>query len=200
MGTFCLQCEDHAAALTAEVDAGELEQAADELDEAAAPPADTHLAQQPVPEAGPGGQEPPLAQEALAFVAGYVAAQCQHLHPGLGLPTREAPPSSVPAGWIRAVSRGCLMVPSPAWMAVVREFELLFQLVMGSTVDGDPGIVRRLLTDLQLKQPDLHPRIARKLVTTRMHLRIRYLNREKATAAAARRAAKQVRQHVRSGE
>ncbi|KAF0309795.1 Transposable element P transposase [Amphibalanus amphitrite] len=139
-----------------------------------------------------------LRREGLAFVAGYVAASCQHIDPSLGLPTRVAPPSSVPQSWIRAVSRGGLMVPSERWMSVVEAFEVLFCILMGTSADRNPGIVRRLMDLLRQKEPALDLRIARKLVRTRLHIRLRFINQALAEAAAARRAAKQVRQHVRS--
>ena len=67
-------------------------------------------------------------------------------------------------------------MPSPNWMTIVEEFEVIFRLMMGATVDGQSGIVQRLLAALQVKRPSLDARIARKLVTTRVHLRIRSLN------------------------
>ncbi|XP_037079228.1 uncharacterized protein LOC119100224 [Pollicipes pollicipes] len=135
-----------------------------------------------------------IEHEALEFVAGLVAAKCKHLDPSMGLSTRETPPSCVPDSWIRTISRGGLVVPSPAWMNVVEAFEVVFQLVMGR----DIGIVDRLTKLLLKKFSALDKRIARKLVTTRIHLRLRWLNQARAERAAARRAAKQVRQHVDS--
>ncbi|XP_043245768.1 uncharacterized protein LOC122393618 [Amphibalanus amphitrite] len=137
-------------------------------------------------------------REALSFVAGYVAAKCRGIDASLGTPSREAPPSSVPSSWIRAVSHGSLLVPSDSWMTVVEEFEVLFSLVMGPSVSDQTGLVRRLLGELRQKRPELDARIARKLVTTRMHLRIRWLNQVKAAEAEERRAAKQVAQHSKN--
>ena len=134
-----------------------------------------------------------LKREGLAFVAGYVAASCQHMDSSLGLPT---PLSSVPRSWIRAVCRGGLM--TERWMSAVESFELLFCIVMGSSADRNPQIIRRLMELLQQKEPGLDLRIARKLVRTRLHIRLRFLNQAQAEAAAARRAAKQVRQHAGS--
>ena len=145
-----------------------------------------------------GERRPDMGEEALAFVAGYVAAKCQHLDPGLGVRTEDALLNSVPASWIRAVSQGGLFVPSPAWMVVVREFENIFRLVMNS-YGQQPGKMRRLLAELMMHQPSLDARICRKLVSTRLHLRIRWLNQARTAAAAARRAAKQIRQHAGSG-
>ena len=149
-------------------------------------------------ESGTAAENVWMQQEGLAFVAGYVASACQTIDPTLGLPTDEAPPSRVPQRWIRAVSRGGLTVPSESWMSVVESFEVLFGITMGSSVDRDPGVVRRLIELLREKEPGLDIRIARKLVRTRLHIRLRFLNQELVDAAADRRAAKQVRQHVRS--
>ena len=139
-----------------------------------------------------------LEREALAFVAGYVASSCQHIDPSLGLPTREAPETSVPSSWIRALSRGGLMVPSERWMAVVESFEVLFGLVMGRSADMQPGVTQRLRELLLEKEPQLDQRIARKLVRTRLHIRLRALNTARDERAAQKRSEKQVRYHARS--
>ncbi|KAF0309274.1 Transposable element P transposase [Amphibalanus amphitrite] len=166
----------------------------------AAPPSSSHEEVTPLQSESATAGDERLEREALAFVAGFVAAKCRHLDAGLGQTTDQAPPSSVPSSWVRALSRGRLTVPSPNWMTIVEEFEVIFRLMMGDTVDGQSGIVQRLLAALQVKRPSLDARIARKLVTTRVHLRIRSLNQRQDEVAAERRAAKQVRQHVRSGE
>ena len=93
------------------------------------------------PESGTSGDER-LEREALSFVAGYIAAKCRHLDAELGQPTHQAPPSSVPSSWIRAISRGGLTVPSPGWITIVEEFEIIFRLMVGATVDSQPGIVK----------------------------------------------------------
>ena len=154
-------------------------------------------------EEGPSGaallpEEVGLEREVLAFVAGYVTSSCQHIDPSLGLPTREAPETSVLSSWIRVVSRGGLMVPSERWMAVVESFEVLFGLVMGRSADMQPGITRRLMELLLEKEPQLDQRIARKLVRTRLHIRLRALNTARDERAAQRRGENQLRYHVRS--
>ena len=139
-----------------------------------------------------------IEREALAFVAGYVAHKCQAIDPSLGRRSGEVTPGVVPDRWLLLVSRGGLTVPSSRWMAIVESFEMMFSLVMGSTADTAPGIVRRLSSALAMKEPTLDPRIIRKLVTTRMHIRIRWLNAAKAAAAEKRRVGSQARQHARS--
>lgn len=138
-----------------------------------------------------------LSQEALSFVAGYVAAKCRQIDRSLGEPTATAIASAVPASWIRAVSEGGLTVPSSGWLNVVRDFELSFALLMGKTADMEPGIMRRLLLILTAKYPLLDSRIARKLASTRLHLRLRAINQKSAAGESARRRARaQVRNHL----
>ena len=131
-----------------------------------------------------------LEREGLAFVAGYVAAKCRHIDGTLGKPTRTAPETSVPSTWLRVVSRGGLMIPSEQWMSVVEGFEVTFNLVMGRGACQESGIVRRLMELLLEKEPGLDRRIARKLVSTRLHIRLRWLNQAMAEVAAERRKAK----------
>ena len=139
-----------------------------------------------------------MEREALAFVAGYVAHKCQAIDPSLGRRTGEVKQGVVPDRWLLLVSRGGLTVPSPSWMAIVENFEVTFSLVMGATFDNAPGVVRRLCAALMMKEPMLDRRITRRLVTTRMHIRIRWLNAVKAAAAEKRRGCNQMRRHALS--
>ena len=142
-----------------------------------------------------------LSSEGLTFIAGYVTAKCRHIDATLGSITSETP-GVVTSTWLRAISQGGLTMPAEPWMSTVRDFETLFSLVMGSSVCGEPGIMRRLVDLLEQKRPDLDKRVMRKLVSTRLHVRLRWLNRKRKTGeeSAMRRGSKQVRQHVRSGK
>ena len=146
-----------------------------------------------------------LSREALAFMAGYVVYKCRDLDASLGYQTSNPPPAgsvavSVPSGWTEAISRGHLYLPTDWWMAVVEEFETNFCLLMGSTADQEPGILRRLVELISQKQPGLHPRVARKLASTRLHVRLKKLNEARDQAKDARRAGKKVEQHVQSAK
>ena len=153
---------------------------------------------------GPSDGVPPAetaelgpAAEGLVFVAGFVASRCRHWDGSLGSITSETP-AALTSSWLRAISRGGLTMPSERWLQIVREFELLFSLVMGKTVDREPLLVQRLVALLLEKRPEVDRRVARKLVTTRLHLRLRWLNREEKEGAARRRSDKQLRQHMLS--
>ena len=144
-------------------------------------------------------QTPSSEEESLAFVAGYVAYKCRDIDPTLGQPTSETQTSSpVPDAWVHAVSRGALYVPSEHWMAIVGAFDTSFKATMGSSVDSQPGIIRRLMSALLRLEPSLDRRVARKLVTTRLFIRLRYLNRGKLEITARRRSQNQIQHHCRS--
>ena len=141
-----------------------------------------------------------VEREALAFVAGYVAYKCRHIR-DLGQPSSTAPASStVPSRWLRTISRGNLHVPSDWWMAIVEDFNGTFCDVMGCTADRAPDIQGRLVTCVLAKVPELDRRIARKLVSTRLHLRLRWLNACRAASQAARYSARKTSQHAKGSK
>ena len=149
--------------------------------------------------AAPATDELGVHREALAFVAGYVASKCRHLHSGLGQPTSCAPASAfVPSRWLQTISRGSLYVPSEWWMDVVEDFNTRFCDVMGATADEAPGIMKRLVACVLAKAPELDERVARKLASTRLYLRVRWLNAARAEAEAEWYRVRKTAQHARS--
>ena len=142
-----------------------------------------------------------VEREALAFVAGYVAFKCKHIRDDLGQPTSSAPDSpSVPSRWLRAISRGSLYVPSDWWMAFVVKFNDSFSALMGPTANKAPNILRRLVELILAQMPDLDRRIARKLASTRLHYRLRWLNVARAEAQAKRYQDRKILQHSKSSK
>ncbi|XP_043235641.1 uncharacterized protein LOC122388523 [Amphibalanus amphitrite] len=155
-------------------------------------------------EAGPSNTRPRTAElgvnrEALAFVAGYVAFKCRQIRGDLGQPTSSSlAPASVPSRWLETISRGSLYVPSQWWMGVVEDFNDTFSDVMGPTAVKTPGIVKRLTGCVLARAPGLDERIARKLASTRLHLRLRWLNTARAAAEAEKYQLKKLAQHAKS--
>ncbi|KAF0291987.1 Transposable element P transposase [Amphibalanus amphitrite] len=147
----------------------------------------------------PGIPGEPL-EEALSFVAGYVAAKCHRFDPTLGSKTSVAPVStgSQPAAWIRTLSRGNLTIPSETWYATARQLEKMFLEEMGDRYSSRNGLKSYLTACVEACSPGLHRRVAQKYVSTRMWLRIRWLNEGKKAEAVLRRAARQLRQHASS--
>ncbi|KAF0292463.1 Transposable element P transposase [Amphibalanus amphitrite] len=145
----------------------------------------------PGPAASAGAAPPPaslpsgatgvasLSRQALAYVAGYVAAKCATVDSTLGKITSDA--SEVPRderyAWIDTLSRGGLTVPSARWLDEVEQLEVLFTTMHGGDVDRGPGVVRRLAEAAALKFPQLHPYVLRKYAMTRTQLRVREIRR-----------------------
>ena len=140
------------------------------------------------------------AEEAFSFVAGYVASKCRSVDATLGLPTDSgdagAQYASVPATWIRALSCGSLTVPSEQWLQDCRELEVAFCAAMGRRYYPHPGVKRYLLEQLKMKGVGRADSVLKKFVSTRMWIRIRLLNENRAAEVARRRALKQLRQHA----
>ena len=73
-------------------------------------------------------------EEAMSFVAGYVAAKCRSSDPTLGTKTSittGAQRAEVPSAWTCALSRGNLSLPSAEWFQAVKDLKPLFDKVMG---------------------------------------------------------------------
>ena len=138
-------------------------------------------------------------EEALAYVAGYVAYKCRHIDPTLGHPSADVQRSRVPDAWIRAVSRGALYVPSEPWLAKVTAFDIRFKAIMGPTADCQPLLLTRLMAEVTLVDPALDKRVVRTLTTTRLFVRLRTLNKQgvKLPQASIRRATNQTKMHCR---
>ncbi|XP_043199632.1 uncharacterized protein LOC122369179 [Amphibalanus amphitrite] len=117
-------------------------------------------------------QESRLSRQALAYVAGYVAAKCATVDSTLGKITSDA--SEVPRderyAWIDTISRGGLTVPSAWWLEQVEQLEELFTTKHGGDIDRGPGVVRQLAEAAARKFPQLHPRVLRRYAMTRTQL------------------------------
>ena len=127
---------------------------------------DDHPAAAPTPPvlAGQG-----LDRQALAYVAGYVAAKCLAIDPILGQVTSEpsAEPRDERHAWILALSRGDLVVPSSRWLREVEELEVVFFAMHDRDIVRGPGVVRRLANDAVEKFPDRDPRVLKKYASSR---------------------------------
>ena len=139
------------------------------------------------------------AAESLAFVAGYVAAKCRDAAPSLGKRTKDSVrDSAVPSTWIRAISRGDLTVPSQEWFQTVEHLEQLFREEMGPRFSPHEGVKSRLRARIHAGWPELNSKVVAKYVTTRLWMRIRWLNEKKRSESAMRRASQQRLQHAHS--
>ena len=140
-----------------------------------------------------GNQE--LTRAGLGYVAGYLARKCKAVAPNLTDADEAGHGAVTPAlEWTRRRSRGGLTLPSAEWLELVEAFEVQFCLLNGtSDIDRQPGLLRRLIEHLQTKYPSVPKKVLKKYVTTRVHLRIRWLNREYKAVRAAKREARRMK-------
>ena len=108
----------------------------------------------------------------------HVAYKCRHICDDLGQPTSMGPASaSVQSRWLQTISR---------WMTVVEDFEdLKLHGMMGPTTDQSPDILKRLVACVTAT--GLGQRIARKLVSTKLHLCLRWLHGARASSQQSAR-------------
>ena len=141
--------------------------------------------------AGPSGVNP--ENEAFDYIAGYLASKFRLKYPelALGVPTGQNPQWDIPI-WIGAKSRGGLTVPSPAFRALLKEFDKVFDSIHGKELSYKKGAVKNLVAVLAAKFPDYPRKILLKYARTRLFTRMRYLNflRREIAAAEAREKAK----------
>lgn len=74
-----------------------------------------------------------VEEEALSYVAGYVAFRVRNLDPSLGKMSREYSEDVDKSGnsWIHSLSNGKLTVPSDEWKNTVNYFEVEFKSIHG---------------------------------------------------------------------
>ena len=145
-----------------------------------------------------GNQE--FSRAGLGYVAGYLARKCKAVAPNLTDADEAGHGAVTPAlEWTRRRSRGGLTLPSAEWLELVEAFEVQFCLLNGtSDIDRQPGLLRRLIDHLQTKYPSVPKKVLKKYATTRVHLRIRWLNREYKAVRAAKREARRMKYMLKS--
>ena len=131
-----------------------------------------------------------LPRQALAYIAGYVAAKCSAYDKTLRQVTSEA--SAIPRdkryAWIHALSsRGSLTVPSTRWLDQVEQLKVTFTARHKDDIDRGLSVNQRLRDAAALKFPQLHPRLLKKHAMTRTQLRIREVRRQVAIKESLRK-------------
>lgn len=100
--------------------------------------------------------------------------------------------------WLQRLNRGGLTIPSEKWLRQVGELEVLVCDMHGpSDIDRKPGFIRRLTSDVLVKFPDLHEKVARKYAVTRTHMRVKWLQRLYAEGKRKARAEQKSRREMK---
>ena len=133
--------------------------------------------------------------EGFAYVAGYYAHKFKSEYPELGIKTCDAQlfgqDSSV---WITALSRGGLTKPSNKFLSILKNFEDIFDVFHGSTINPCQNVITSLIKLIQSKHPEVPLSVVKKYSRTRTFIRIKNLNRKINQEAFRKRNEKQLKQ------
>ena len=120
-----------------------------------------------------------LSDDALNYVAGYVAFKLRREHRDLGFVCGSVSMSAgVNNSWLQQLSRGGLRQPSESWLQTARCLERDFRSYHGSSLRNERQVVSRLVTAMAIKHPLTPVAAIRCFVRTRTFIRMRYLNRK----------------------
>lgn len=120
-----------------------------------------------------------VMQEAIKYVAGYVAYKYRHRYT-LGIPTSKLDTTKAPE-WLTVVSQGSLLYPNDDLLQAALVLENEFFAMHGSSLSKDKGIFHKLAdrTVAKLKNSNIIPHeVLMCLSRTRTYIRLRDLNRK----------------------
>jgi hypothetical protein len=100
-------------------------------------------------------------------------AHCfRYEHPELGTPTYRLSPVSLPQ-WLATVS---LINPAPKFVEMVKQFEIVFHGIHGSSVSKDKCVISGLVDKLSQLYPDIPLGVIKNYSPLRTHTRLKYLD------------------------
>ncbi len=121
---------------------------------------------------GPESSEHMTSEEALKFIAGYIAYQKRKEHPKLGVSASMALPH---CPWIDVLSYGGLTKPSEEWLNQVYGFEEVFKEIHGTGISKDSNLISNLKNTLSTRFPEVDIGLIKFYSKMRIHFRIKYL-------------------------
>ncbi len=132
------------------------------------------------------------AEEALKFIAGYIAFKKKKDHPTLG--SFSYTPDTASCPWIDIMSYGGLTRPSQEWLNQVKLFEEEFQKVHGTEISREAKIIQSLETHLQEKFPVVPKDLVKFYSKMRIHFRLKYLRRQFKKSSEEKRNSRKAKQ------
>lgn len=126
-----------------------------------------------------GVEEKPWAEEeAISYIAGYVAFKVRKHDSTLGTMSKYIPHETLgTVSWIHTLSYAGLTVPSDSWKKTVNEFETVFESLHGNKHNNKKGIVKELKKRLTERFPNVCPQAIHVYSRIRTFIRIRHVNR-----------------------
>ena len=132
-------------------------------------------------------------EQALAYIAGFVASKHLADHPWLGTKTHLIPVTTqVSYPWITQISRGGLVMPSDAFMVIINEIDRIWQEHHGGTIQKN-NVMKAMYEKAKVAFPVMPAKVMETFIRTRTHIRIKSLNHNlhvKEKAARARNSKK----------
>lgn len=118
-------------------------------------------------------------EEAISYIAGYVAYKVREEDPTLGTMTKDLPPNLQNDSWIEMLSYAGLTVPTDSWKNTVNDFEKVFESLHGKEdlYNKEKGVIKELKRRLSDKFPNVCPKAIHVYSRIRTFIRIRQLNR-----------------------
>lgn len=118
-----------------------------------------------------------MEEEALKYVAGYVAFRFKTKYSTLGTETRDMDVSS-DIDWLQFISRGKCIYPSEQWLQTARIVNTEFEKFHGTTLRKEKWIFQTLQDLISSKlHTDIPKEVILCLIRTRTYIRVNKMNR-----------------------
>lgn len=118
-----------------------------------------------------------IENNAVAYLAGWVANKHHADHPRLGQVTRRSDQRSTPLSWVRHLSFGGLTEPSEEWMSQALQLEEEFRQHHGvDRILKGPSVVEKLVEIATTKFPSIPREPLQTFLRQRTFIRMKFLN------------------------
>jgi len=141
-----------------------------------------------------------IQEESLQYVTGYVAHRFKKKYPHLGERTDIASTESIETNWIKVVSKGYLMYPSPELLRMSRLVDKCFNDFHGHYFFKEDNVIQKVVKLVQTcKEYDscIPQDVLQCLVRTRTYIRVRDINKRFYTESDKRKKEKKMKKLVR---
>lgn len=119
-----------------------------------------------------------IENNALLYIAGYVAHRFRHIFPELGIPTKDLPNPQL-NNWLCLLSRGNCIYPSDSFIEAAVIMEQEFQHFHGTFFNKHSKIFDILTDIVCTKTNNKFPKqVIACLVRTRTYIRLRKINKD----------------------
>lgn len=119
-----------------------------------------------------------VENEALNYIAGYIAHRVRAKDPSLGTVSKYCENVCKTSKWTFLLSGGGLIIPTSTWMETIVKFETIFRNFHGCEFRKGRYVIENLFSLLERHFPEINKEAIKLYCRLRTFIRIRYLNRE----------------------